>query len=79
MQLALNLIPFFKIKDRKNQFLNMQLLILFFFNFLFIYNLISATLDLAYCLMGKDKTYSLKKKCLQKYLRNVNPSTHYSS
>ena len=52
MQLELNLILFFKIKDRKNQFLNMQLSILFFF---FFFNLISVTLDLAYCLMGKDK------------------------
>ena len=49
MQLELNLILFFKIKDRKNQFLNMQLLVLFFFN------LTSATLDLTYCIMGKDK------------------------
>ena len=53
MQLELNLILFFKIKDRKDQFLKMQLLILFFF-----FNLISATLDLAYCLMGKDKANS---------------------
>ena len=60
MQLELNLILFFKIKDRNNQFLNMQLLILFLF-FLF-YNLISATLDLTYCLMSKDKANSYKKK-----------------
>ena len=57
MQLELNLILFFKIKDRKDQFLKMQLLILFFF-----FNLISATLDLAYCLMGKDKANSFLKK-----------------
>ena len=62
MQLELNLILFFKIKDRKDQFLNMQLLILFFFN------LISATLDLAYCLMGKDKTYSFKKNAFRNIL-----------
>ena len=63
MQLELNLIIFFKIKDRKNQFLNMQLLTLFFF-----LNLISATLDLAYCLMGKDNANSFKKNAFRNIL-----------
>ena len=55
MQLELNLILFFKIKDRKNQFLNMQLLIL--------KKKKKKKVDkcnsyLTYCLMGKDKANS---------------------